>query len=194
MSGPLAGKVWDSDLAADLKPLAAMLADIAAHDGTRIYPSVEYMAWRLGRCPRSVQQGLSELRKLGVLVIMSGGKGGRCKSTTYRMLEGNLPRRDPWKPRNGLHGFAEGNNAVCDSKPRSLRHETMNHGSPESLVEPSMNRKPRAQSRSARNDFDEEMEKRRCIEAQQKRLQREEQLQAELNVGAGPEVRLKTRL
>ena len=48
-SGLLAGKVWQSNLHPDLKPLAAALADIGNDDGTSIYQSVEYMAWLLGR-------------------------------------------------------------------------------------------------------------------------------------------------
>lgn len=37
---------------------------------------------------------------LPVLTIVKGGKGGQSKSTEYRMLEENLPKREPWKPRS----------------------------------------------------------------------------------------------
>ncbi|MGH9561986.1 MAG: helix-turn-helix domain-containing protein [Terracidiphilus sp.] len=67
MSGLLAGKVWLSNLRPQLKPLAATLADIANDDGTSIYPSVAYIAWRLGSSERSVQRGLSDLISLGAL-------------------------------------------------------------------------------------------------------------------------------
>ena len=75
MSGFLAGKVWQSNLHPDLKPLAAALADIGNDDGTSIYPSVAYMSWLLGRSTRSVQQNLTRLRDLGVLVV--GGQRRR---------------------------------------------------------------------------------------------------------------------
>ena len=67
MSRQLAGKVWDSGLEARLKPLAAMLADFASDDGTNVFPSIAYMAWRLSRERRSVQYLLRELETIGVL-------------------------------------------------------------------------------------------------------------------------------
>lgn len=132
MSGLLAGKVWHSNLHPDLKPLAAALADIARDDGTKIFPSVALMAWLVGRSPRSVQQNLSRLRDLGILIVVGGGRGGRYKSTEYRLLESALPVRAPWKPRTTVHGFTI-NHEVYDIKPRSLRHETTNPSSPEPL-------------------------------------------------------------
>lgn len=46
-----------------------------------------------------------------------------------------------------------------------------------------INTKPRAQTRSARNKFDEEMEQRRKIEARDKRLEGEDEVRRELMVG-----------
>lgn len=97
MSGLLAGKVWQSDLASHLKPLAAALADIANDDGTSIYPSVAYMAWLLGKGRRSVQLGLSELREAQIIEPVGHDKGGRGQPTEYRLIEANLPKRIPWK-------------------------------------------------------------------------------------------------
>jgi hypothetical protein len=96
MSGYLAGKVWQSALAPHLKPLAAALADIANDDGTRIYPSVAYVAWLLGRSPRAVQDGLAELREAGVLAVVAFPDGGRGRATHYQMIESALPEREPW--------------------------------------------------------------------------------------------------
>jgi hypothetical protein len=97
MSGFLAGKVWQSDLAPSLKPLAAALADIANDDGTSIYPSVEYVAWLLGKGERSVQRGLAELRRMAVLEVVAYPSGGRGCATEYRLIEERLPKRVPWR-------------------------------------------------------------------------------------------------
>lgn len=97
MSGLLAGKVWQSNLESHLKPLAAAMADIANDDGTSIFPSVAYLAWLLGKGDRSVQQGLSELRSLGVIEPVAFEKGGRNHPTEYRLIEDRLPYRLPWK-------------------------------------------------------------------------------------------------
>ena len=132
LSGFLAGKVWHSNLHPDLKPLAAALADIGNDDGTSIYPSVAYMAWLLGRSSRSVQINLAKLRDMGVLAVVAGGKGGRYKSTEYRLIESSLPIREPWKTTHSIRGFRK-NYEVYTEKPRSLRHETTNPSSPEPL-------------------------------------------------------------
>jgi hypothetical protein len=137
MSGFLAGKVWQSNLHPDLKPLAAALADIGNDDGTSIYPSVAYMSWLLGRSTRSVQQNLARLRDLGVLVVVDGGAGGRSKSTEYRLVESALPAREKWRKGAITSWFRRPrNHAARDRKRRSLRQETTNPSSPEPLVEP----------------------------------------------------------
>jgi len=97
MSGFLAGKVWQSDLVPSLKPLAAALADIANDDGTSIYPSVEYVAWLLGKGERTVQRGLAELKQIGVLEVVAYRSGGRGHATEYRLIEGRLPKRPSWR-------------------------------------------------------------------------------------------------
>lgn len=145
MSGFLAGKVWQSNLHPDLKPLAAALADIGNDDGTSIYPSVEYMAWLLGRSTRSVQCNLSKLRRLKVLEVVSDLKGGFRRSTEYRLIESALPAREKWAANHAITSWFSGkkNPAVCSAKPRSLRrkprslrHDTTNPSSPNPLVEP----------------------------------------------------------
>jgi hypothetical protein len=85
-----------SNLSRQLKPLAATLADIANDDGTSIYPSVEYVAWRLSSSERSVREGLSKLRRLGVLHEVAKGGFGPTSTTEYRLIEAKLPFRPPW--------------------------------------------------------------------------------------------------
>jgi hypothetical protein len=83
VSGLLAGKVWLSNLDRELKPLAATLADIANDDGTSIYPSVAYVAWRLGSSERSVRAGFAKLRQLKVLERVIEGGYGAGSMTEY---------------------------------------------------------------------------------------------------------------
>lgn len=143
MSGFLAGKVWQSNLAPHLKPLAAALADIANDDGTSIYPTVAYVAWLLGRSTRAVQTGLAELRELKVLQLVRKG-GGRRRTTEYQLVEHALPLRSPWKDTvkavnpETVAGFP-GKGAVCDIEALKSETETMKPASPPSdpLQEPS---------------------------------------------------------
>jgi hypothetical protein len=124
--------VWLSDLPRNLKPLAATLADIANDDGTSIYPSVEYVAWRLSSSHRAVRAGLAELRENGVLELLSAARqdgspaGGRTLLTEYRMIEAKLPKRAPWqgKPANPAC-FSKRKHAKHDTKACKLRHESL---------------------------------------------------------------------
>lgn len=142
MSGLLAGKVWQSDLASHLKPLAAALADIANDDGTSIYPSVAYIGWLLGKGRRSVQVGLSELREARVIEAVGTDKGGRGQPTEYRLIEANLPKRMAWHElRKGAENalFTEPKGASDDTKGRILRHERAQPSAPDpslTVIEP----------------------------------------------------------
>jgi hypothetical protein len=88
-------------------------------------------------------------------------------------LQGQKTTQGGQNPTDTLHDFAP--------EPKSFKP---------SLKQP----KPRAQNRSARDRFDEEMEQRRRLAARDLRIQCEAELEMELNVGAGPElVRLADR-
>lgn len=100
VSGLLAGKVWQSALSADLKPIAAALGDIGNDDGTNIYPSIPYLCWLLGRSNRSVRGWLSALRELGVLEMVGDvtdpKKLGAGYGAEYVLRSDRLPARDSW--------------------------------------------------------------------------------------------------
>lgn len=148
MSGLLAGKVWQSNLSSHLKPLAAAMADIANDDGSRVFPSVAYLAWLLGKGDRSVQNGLAELKSLGIIEAVAYEKGGRNHPTEYHLIESNLPYRAPWKDvRKGATSapFAEIKGAVSDNKGCSFEQERVQLSTervqpvaPDPLVEPSV--------------------------------------------------------
>jgi hypothetical protein len=144
MSGLLAGKVWQSDLASHLKPLAAALADIANDDGTSIFPSVAYVSWLLGKGRRSVQVGLAELREMQIIEPIGSDKGGRGQPTEYRLIEANLPNRISWKDlKKGAESarFQKTKGATSDTKGRGFEHERaqfstqrVNSGAPDPSV------------------------------------------------------------
>lgn len=96
MSDYLSGRVWQSGLDGDLKPLAAALANCGSDDGTSIYPSIAYLAWKLSRSERAVQYGMEKLKSLGIITVLKNGKGGRSKVPDYRLVEDALPVRPKW--------------------------------------------------------------------------------------------------
>lgn len=158
MSGLLAGKIWQSNLSSHLKPLAAAMADIANDDGSSIFPSVAYLAWLLGKGERSVQQGLSELKSLGIIEAVAFEKGGRNHPTEYRLIETHLPYRIPWKElKKGATSApfvsekgATGDIKGCNSEQErvQLSTERVKCTAPDPLVDPSVTvKEPSAHSR-----------------------------------------------
>jgi hypothetical protein len=66
------------------KSVARSLADYAADDGSKAFPSVDTLAGDAQLSDRTVQSALKGLRKSGIIVVMKQG-GGRNLSTQYRL-------------------------------------------------------------------------------------------------------------
>ncbi len=96
MSGLLAGRVWHSALDASLKPLAACLADEGNDLGANIYPSIAFLAWKLSVSERSVQRGMADLRRMGIIREVGKKKFGRIFLPVYFLDVKKLPSRRPW--------------------------------------------------------------------------------------------------
>lgn len=73
------------------------LADHADDDGNNVFPSVGYTAWKTDYSERQVQRTLGELRAAGLLVAVSGQKGGRNKTTRYRIDLSKGVSKEPFK-------------------------------------------------------------------------------------------------
>ena len=109
MSIKLISAVWESDLAAHLKPIASVLADKASEDGSSVFPSVAYCAWQLSTNERTERRHFSELRALGVIravcheacVEAPGSGHGRGNPVVYHFDALALPAREPWDTKGG---------------------------------------------------------------------------------------------
>ena len=88
-------KVYESGLDKSQKAIALAYADHAHDDGSHIYPSVEYMAWKTGYSRRSVQMITKQLVDIGVLVPED--KDGPNGTNRYQMDFNNLPVRKPFR-------------------------------------------------------------------------------------------------
>lgn len=102
-------RVLDSDLPHRLKSVAVALAWWAADDGSRVFPSVERVAWDLGRDRRFVQRMMRQLEGLGVLIRETDARGGRRRTTGYCMNLSALPARDPYKTAACAPPFSKAN-------------------------------------------------------------------------------------
>lgn len=145
MSGFLQGQVWFRDVRGSERDVLLALADHADDDGTRIYPSMEYLAWKVGLTKRRTQQIVSSLRDRGVLIVVQ--EATRYEPTHYRMDLSQVPSK---APRPGVQsasplagrGEISGGSGV---KSEATRGETQASPKPsrEPSLEPSAN-KPRA--------------------------------------------------
>jgi len=120
-------RVWDSDLPSDEKLVALALADWADDAGGSIYPSQDYLAWKVGKTDRAVRDSLRRLRERGIIEAVSGQGGGRGITVLYRFVASKLPARATWqetRDANPEEGSGLPNPEVDDTKPGSLEQET----------------------------------------------------------------------
>jgi DNA-binding transcriptional MocR family regulator len=152
---------FDQDVRNPEKSVLIALAYRDNHDEPHgCWPSIPRIAKDCGISQRTVQRSLYSLESLGLI----HRRGRSHKSTFYFMPLA-------WVVSESHHP------GVTQSPPLvSVRH-------PEPKVLTVRERKPRAQPRSARNYFDEEIEQRRRLEAKTKREQKEDEVRRELYVG-----------
>ncbi len=96
MSGAAVSRVLDSDLPADLKFTAAVLASFADDEGYRIWPSMGEVAYLRGISERAVQYHVKELRAMQILELVKPAT--QWFPAQYRMRLDQLPSRAPYKP------------------------------------------------------------------------------------------------
>lgn len=65
--------------------LALALADHASDDGSRIYPSIKYLAVKTRQSERSVQYQLRRMEEAGWLILVNDGNGGRNQHRQYQI-------------------------------------------------------------------------------------------------------------
>lgn len=145
------------------------IANHAKSDGSGAWPSVSTIARESKLSEREVRYALRELEKSGELRTQRGKGPHGCNlyslAAMGQTLQGQNKTEGGQKPAKKVSDFAP--------EPKS--------------IEPSLKQpKPRAQSRSARNSFDEEMEQRRKLSAMSDRLIKEHDLNVAIHAGAGP--------
>ena len=86
--------VYKSGLDKAEKAIALAYADHAHDDGSHIYPSVKYTAWKTGYSRRSVQAATKSLVESGILVSVGLGPN---KTNHYKMDFSKLPQRPPFR-------------------------------------------------------------------------------------------------
>lgn len=65
--------------------LALALADHAADDGTKVYPSIKALAEKTRQSERTVQYQLRRMEESGWLILVNNGNGGRNQTREYRI-------------------------------------------------------------------------------------------------------------
>ncbi|MDE2098667.1 MAG: helix-turn-helix domain-containing protein [Patescibacteria group bacterium] len=96
--------VWGCDVSIVEQAILMALADHAHDDGTKVYPSVARIAWKVGASRATVQRVLQRLRSSGVLVVVHQG-GGR-DATEYTLHLELLPQKRPLMKRDPPHSEA----------------------------------------------------------------------------------------
>lgn len=91
------GMVWDLALGHAEQNVLLALADHADHDGSRVFPSLGYIGWRLGYSKRQVRRIVAKLRdELHLIEKVADARDHRA--TEYRLtLENGIPKA-PYEP------------------------------------------------------------------------------------------------
>ena len=88
-------RVWALDVPHHEQAVLLALADHADDRGGNVYPSIGYVAWKLGYSDRQVRRIVSDLRKRGVLVVTREGRGKFPPH--YRLELSGLPTKAPYR-------------------------------------------------------------------------------------------------
>lgn len=94
--------VWECDLPPNQTFVLLAMADHARDDGSRCYPSVDYLAWKCGYSRRQIQNIVHDLRAKAILLVVShdaGGRGpdGRGKATEYLIRLADVPKKESYQ-------------------------------------------------------------------------------------------------
>lgn len=99
MSGKLVGRIYDEiEIKRPMQIVLVAMADHAHDDGSKVFPSLDRIAWKTGYSVRQVQRIIGALKEMGVLKVVREGTKGR--STEYRIVLSKAPKKKPfnvWK-------------------------------------------------------------------------------------------------
>ena len=99
MSVKLMGHVWELDLDHGPQKVLLALADHAEDDGTRCYPSVEYIAWKTNYSASQVRRIMKKLREERIIEPVAYAQGGRGESVHYHIHLERGSLKQPFIPK-----------------------------------------------------------------------------------------------
>jgi hypothetical protein len=96
VSNKLQALVWAHKMTHSQQAVMLALADSGHDDGSNIYPSFGYLAWKTEYSVRQVMRIVGELRKLGAVKRIRRGNSQK-RSNEYRLNFDVFERKPPWK-------------------------------------------------------------------------------------------------
>ena len=88
-------EVWECDISAPWQQILLAMADIADDDGKSLFPSAEYLAWKMGNSSRQVRRLWADLRQAKILKVLKSST--QHQPTAYQLDLSGLPKKTPWK-------------------------------------------------------------------------------------------------
>lgn len=101
MSGLVIGKCYGVDVTHPQQTVLIALADHAEDDGTAVFPSIAYVAWKTGYSDRQITRLIGDLQRLGVLVLVK--KAYRGRANEYRIDLTNAPMKKPFRSESSIN-------------------------------------------------------------------------------------------
>jgi hypothetical protein len=114
MSIKLMHEVYGKELDHAKQAVLLAMADHADDEGWHCFPSMDRVAYKTGYSPRNVIRVVSELKKIGALVVVA--EATAQKATEYRICLQALPDKPSFEVWRAEHGRAA--NRGPSSEPR----------------------------------------------------------------------------
>jgi hypothetical protein len=145
MSIKLMHEVYGKELDHAKQAVLLAMADHADDEGWHCFPSMDRIAYKTGYSARNVIRVVSELRKMGALIVVAEATPRR--PTEYRIRLQALPDKPPfeaWRAEHGRRGDKLSSLGATDCHPRGDKSDTLGvtRVSPQPSLEPSDNKPP----------------------------------------------------
>ena len=116
-------EVWKLDLPQNEKFVLLAFADHADDEGIT-FPSIGRIAWKTGYARRQVQVISASLRAGGLLEVMAGNRGGRSRSTLYRIRPEKGVKNAPFRPLKTAQSEAQKGAVGMQKRAHPSAHES----------------------------------------------------------------------
>ena len=141
MSIKLTSRVYEKEIEASSQRVLLVLCDFASDDGTHCYPSIDYVAWKLGVNRKTVMRAVSAMEARGVLEVDRQHR----HNNRYTIYLDRLPDKPPFRTaasQNGTPTVASQNGTREQNVTQAGQNGTQDRTKGDPIASPQMGHQP----------------------------------------------------